>query len=426
MKQYTQNDKIEQVTEKTLVVGVDIGSTKQYARAFDYRGREMDRVFWFMDCRSGYELFLKWMQGLQSAKGMDKIIVGAEPTGHYWFGLRRFLDEAGIQLVLVNPLHVSKAKELDDNNQTKSDLKDPKVIARLVTEGRYSVPYIPRGVYAELRNMWFLRQRVVDSEVKLRNRIARWFKIYFPEDTQAYGSFAAKSSIALLKAACMPEDILQLGADGIVELWRAMKLRAVGKKKAGSLLAAAARSTGQKEGTGAARMEMQMLLDEWELLSKQHQQIDEKLKELCEQIPKSENLLAIKGIGFVTVAGFLAEVGDIKRFDSPKQIVKLAGLALRENSSGKHKGKTTISKRGRARLRKLLFAGVIPLLATNDAFHSLHVYYTTRKQNPPKKKQSVIAICCKLVRIFYALLTKGTAFDSSKMLGDIHRPQLAA
>ena len=357
---------------------------------------------------------------------MDKIIVGAEPTGHYWFGLRRFLDEAGIQLVLVNPLHVCRSKELDDNNQTKNDQKDPKVIARLVMEGRYSVPYIPRGVYAELRNMWFLRQRVVDAEVTLRNRIARWFKIYFPEYTQAYHSFAAKSSIALLKAACLPEDILQLGADGIVELWRALRLRAVGEQKAESLVAIAARSTGQKEGAGAARMEMEMLLEDWEVLRKRHEKIDEKLGELCEQIPESKNLFAIKGIGLTTVAGFLAEVGDIKRFDSPKQIVKLAGLALRENSSGKHKGKTTISKRGRARLRRLLFAGVIPLLATNDAFRSLHVYYTTRKQNPLKKKQSVIAICCKLVRIFYALLTKGTAFDSSKMLGDIHRPPMAA
>ena len=169
-----------------------------------------------------------------------------------------------------------------------------------------------------------------------------------------------------------------------------------------------------------------MLLEDWGVLQKRHEKIDAKLRELCEQIPESKNLLAIKGIGLTTVAGFLAEVGDIQRFDSPKQIVKLAGLALRENSSGKHKGKTTISKRGRARLRRLLFAGAMPLLATNDAFRSLHGYYTTRQQNPLKKKQSVIAICCKLVRIFYALLTKGTAFDSRKMLGDIHRPPLAA
>ena len=62
-------------------------------------------------------------------------------------------------------------------------------------------------------------------------------------------------------------------------------------------------------------------------------------------------MLTIKGVGIITAAGFIAEVGDIKRFTHPSQIQKLAGLNLIENSSGKHKGKTSISKRGRARLR---------------------------------------------------------------------------
>lgn len=45
---YTQNEKIEQVTDTTLVVGVDIGSQTHYARAFDNRGRERTkRVFHF-------------------------------------------------------------------------------------------------------------------------------------------------------------------------------------------------------------------------------------------------------------------------------------------------------------------------------------------------------------------------------------------
>ena len=64
-----------------------------------------------------------------------------------------------------------------------------------------------------------------------------------------------------------------------------------------------------------------------------------------------EKLLTIKGIGHITVAGFLSEVGEIGRFDSPKQIKKLAWLELKENSSGKHKGQTSISKRGRKKLR---------------------------------------------------------------------------
>lgn len=53
-----------------------------------------------------------------------------------------------------------------------------------------------------------------------------------------------------------------------------------------------------------------------------------------------------KGVGITTAAGFVAEVGDISRFTHPSQIQKLAGLNLVESSSGKHKGQTTISKRG--------------------------------------------------------------------------------
>ena len=100
--------------------------------------------------------------------------------------------------------------------------------------------------------------------------------------------------------------------------------------------------------------------------------------------------------------------------------------ALRENSSGKHKGQTTISKRGRSRLRAILFNGTIPLIAVNPEFRSLHEYYTTRAVNPLKKKQSVIAISCKLIRVFYAILTKKVEYDGAKMLADIHRGAKAA
>ena len=71
-------------------------------------------------------------------------------------------------------------------------------------------------------------------------------------------------------------------------------------------------------------------------------------------------MLAIKDIGVITVARFLAEVGDVRRFESPRQIQKLAGPSLRENSSGKHKGETTISKRDRSKLWDVLFNAVIP------------------------------------------------------------------
>ena len=88
--------------------------------------------------------------------------------------------------------------------------------------------------------------------------------------------------------------------------------------------------------------------------------------------------------------------------------------------------KTTISKRGRSKLRAVLFNAAIPLIAKNPEFRSLHEYYTTRANNPLKKKQSVIAISCKLIRVFYAILANGVSYDPQKMMSDIHRqPQVA-
>ena len=141
------------------------------------------------------------------------------------------------------------------------------------------------------------------------------------------------------------------------------------------------------------------------------------------KVPNVEKLLAIKGIGLITVAGFLAEVGEIVRFDSPKQIQKLAGLELKENSSGKHRGQTSISKRGRKKLRKILFQAVLPLLRSNAEFADVYQYYTTRQNNPLKGKQAVIAVGCKLIRIFYAILTKGIDYDADRMRSDIIHPQ---
>ena len=81
-----------------------------------------------------------------------------------------------------------------------------------------------------------------------------------------------------------------------------------------------------------------------------------------------EKLLAIKGVGIITIAGFIAEVSDIRHFKSPKQIQKYAGLKLVENSSGKYKGRSRISKRGRRKLRRILYQVMIPLLASNKEF----------------------------------------------------------
>jgi transposase len=125
---------------------------------------------------------------------------------------------------------------------------------------------------------------------------------------------------------------------------------------------------------------------------KHHEQVMALVEQLVKQIPGTDEIIKIKGLGLITVAGTMAEVGDFDRFEHPKQIQKLAGLNIRENSSGKFKGQTTIAKRGRKRLRAILFRAMLPMTAKNAEFRILHQYYTTRADNPLKKMQSLIAL----------------------------------
>jgi transposase len=420
---FTQNEKLNQVSVNSIVIGVDIASELHYARAFDWRGVELGKVFKFENNVEGFTSFNGWINDLKEQAKKDAILIGAEPTGHYWFGLAAYLKEQSIKLVLVNPFHVKRSKELDDNHPGKTDSKDPKTIAKLVIEGRYNEPYIPEGVYAELRITTSCRLRIIKELNGVKNRIQRWIKIYFPEYTKVFGSFEAVSSMIVLETAPLPADIIALGAEGINKLWRDKKLRAVGIKRANCLYDAGKNTIGCTEGSASARLEIQLLLEDYRNKIKQYDSVMKAIEDLCMQIPEVEKLLKIKGVGIVIVAGFVSEIGDIRRFHSPKQIQKLAGLALKETSSGKCKGQTTISKRGRSRLRAVLFQAVMPLVAKNAEFAEIHRYYTTRIKNPLKKKQSLIALSCKLIRVFYAILSKGIAYDSTKLISDIHRPE---
>ena len=418
---YTQNERINQITESTLIIGIDIASEIHYARAFSSRGIEYGKVIKFSNDIEGFEEFSKWTAEIKEKYQKEHVVVGMEPTGHYWFNIAHFFKDSQMRIVLVNPFHVKRSKELDDNNPTKNDRKDPKTIAMLVKDGRYMVPYIPEDIYSEIRNASDTRHKIVKQLNSIRNNVQRWLSIYFPEFKNVFGDWEGKAALMALNEFPTPEKVIEKGIAGITECWRKEISRAVGRKRATHLYDMAKSSVGVRTGLRAAENDLKCLLEQYMTYMRQYETTIALLEELVLQIPGTSKMLEIKGIGLITVAGFIAEVGDINRFEHPKQIQKLAGLNLKENSSGKHKGKTTISKRGRKRLRSILFQCLIPLLATNQEFKEIHKYYTTRENNPLKKRQSMILICCKLIRIFYTLLKKNVAYDPQKMLSDITR-----
>ncbi len=121
---YKQNDRLNQLTDETLIIGIDIAKEFHVARAQDIRGGiEFGKSIKFNNSLSGYLEFESWIKDIKLTENKITVIIGMEPTGHYWLNIARYLKANDYTVVTVNPMHVKKIKELDDNLQTKTDKK---------------------------------------------------------------------------------------------------------------------------------------------------------------------------------------------------------------------------------------------------------------------------------------------------------------
>ena len=413
--------RINQIDEDSLIVGIDIAKNKHAARAQDFRGIEYGKVRYFLNREHDFERIKRWILNLAKKASKKDIIIGLEPTGHYWLNLGEHLKNKKMKFVLVNPAHVKKTKTLDDNSPTKTDKKDARVIAQLVKDGRYSEPNMLEGLYAELRVAMTHRERLNKDLMRIKAKVHQWIDKYFPEFLDVFSKWEGKASISTLREIPLPDQVNKLKIEEIVKVFKKGAKRAVGKKKAKKLKVAAKRTVGIKKGLKMAKIEIKNLIIQYKMLNTQKEELEKEIEEMVIDLPGAKEMESIKGVGIMTVAGFISEIGDIRNYDHPRQIRKLAGLNLVENSSGKHKGKTKISKRGRPKLRSILYRVTWPLVGQNKEFRQLHEYYTTRDKNPLKKKQSLIVMACKLIRVFYALGKKRVKYDGEKLMKDIKR-----
>ena len=421
---FDKNKKLTFIDDDMLILGCDVGSETHYLRAIDTRGRELSKsAFSFSNSLEGFQSAKDWAVKLAAENDKNQIVLGLEPTGHYWFCLTTWMISNGISVVQVNPYAVKQTKELEDNSQLKDDRKDPKLIANLVKDGNFGMPYLPEKLYAELRRLSMFRDQLNEDRIRFLNRLHREMKIYFPEYKDAFGKFDGAFSVEVLRKAPFPEDLIELGRDGIKQIWHDAKLRGRGYSKAEGILKYAGESVGIKDGADVSRMAVKWFVERIIELDEQLSDIEKQLNQKCKEIPHAENILEISGIGENILSGILAEMGDISRFDDVKEIQKLSGLGLVACSSGKHKGETKISHRGRKRLRYWLFQGAKSAVAHAGEFKELHDYYTTRPDNPLKKMQSLIVIACKLLRVIYTILRTGTKYDPKKLLSDIKRQE---
>ena len=202
--------------------------------------------------------------------------------------------------------------------------------------------------------------------------------------------------------------------------------KTVGIQKVRKLIATAEASIGVGYGMDSCKLRLGQLIEELEMMEKQLNEIEQSMEKLLYATGYAESLLSIKGIGVVTAARFLGEVGDPLRFADARQIANYAGYNLIEDSSGKSKSGTVISKRGRNRLRNLLYQMAFTMVNCNPEMKALHLYLTSRENNPLKKKQSLVVVSKKIITVIYSLLKKQATYDPALALGTVRRKQMKA
>lgn len=422
---------LDEITPTTLIVGIDIAKLVHWARFVDYRGKEVGKVISFKNDRQGFESIVARIQEICKAKALqhpfDSVVIGMEPTGHYWKALANYLMKAEYKVIGINPFHTKKAKELDDNSPTKNDKKDAYTIARLIASGRFFDTYIPQDMYADLRVLTNTRFSIMKRYTAVKNTITAILDEYFPEICTVFKHpLDGKASRQVLRSCPFPTLILEMGEAGVLaEIRKAVK-KSVGIKKVKQLIKTAETSVGVEYGIESARQRLNMLLDDLDLAEKHLSEIELSMEQIIITTGYSNQILSIKGIKIVSAAMFLGEIGDPLRFQNARQIANYAGYNLIEDSSGKSKSGTCISKRGRSKLRCVLYQMAYTMVSVNKEMKALYKYLKTRKDNPLKKKQALVVISKKIITIIHSLLKKQTTYDPRLVLGAVRLEKMAA
>lgn len=408
-----QNQRIELITSNHLIIGIDIAKFTHVARATDYRGIERGSYLTFSNDLEGFEKLYSWAQSLMLQFHKTELIFGVEPTGHYWINFAFWLKEKTLQLVLVNPFQVKRNKENRDNSPTKNDIKDALVIADMVKNGYYSEATIHDDQYRALRQLVSTRDFIIKQVSGVVNYIHRWIDMYFPEFTQVFKEITSKTALATLAEFAHPSDLCHLTVQDIVTGWKKRLKRAGSRSVAAALIHAAQHTAAIPGCVEEAKLSISMLISQLDLFHKQLAQMEEKLGYLVRTIPTTPSIQTIKGISDITLAVLYSEAGDLSRFAHGNQLLRLAGLHLSENSSGRHKGEVRITKRGRPNLRKALYMTVFQMVSTNPEFRALHEY--NKQVKKMKGMKSLMKLCGKLARMLVAIAKSHSEYDGSRV-----------
>ena len=155
------------------------------------------------------------------------------------------------------------------------------------------------------------------------------------------------------------------------------------------------------------------MLADWRSTKTRQVEVETRMVEILDSLHLTELVTSIPGISAVGAAAILAETGDPTRFDSPRALVKHAGLCPRDNSSGTATGRSRISGRGRPLLRLAAWRAVWGALPNNPVMATRYQHLTTRADNPLSDGQARAAIAAALLRWLHVITTRRISWDAT-------------
>jgi len=319
-------------------------------------------------------------------------------------------------------MHTKKLKELQGNSPNKTDTKDPRVIADIIELGHALSLVIPVGIPAQLRRLAHARERSTQRRTVLLNQLQDLVFLLFPEFLQVMKGVKSRSAQYLLRYYPMPQDIVKYGWESLAVNLKRISRGQLGEQRAQALYESARSSVGLKEGQESILLEIKNILAFVEASDCFITEVEKEMRNYLRQVPYSKFILSLKGVGEITTAGLIGEVGDFRQFKTVSEVTKLAGLDLFEISSGKHKGQRHISKRGRPLIRKLLFFAAINVVRKGGILHEPYQRYLQRGM---EKMKALIAIARKLLRVIYALVRDHSNYVSGYSKTELYLKEVA-
>ena len=413
LEQFRQLRKEIQRSDEYLIVGIDVGKDRHHAFFRTATGRTLFKRLVFENSYEGFERLLNQVELLRLENGLREVVFGMEPTGNYHKPLGEFLIRRLAQVVLVSNVAAKENRKSLDGRWDKHDAKDAANVADLVSQGKFLFYEYPEVRIKELRVLLALKRKLKRQEhgyrVRIRNHLVAK---YFPE-LDRYFDQSEKYSLAIVRWCLDPRSLSGYEFDEFVRMVAPQMRGGQQENRLRTILQMARNSIGCEMGPGA-EYEARVMVEGLRQIRIVIGDTDKQIQELCQQFSEYEYLLSIPGFGPDVSSKVLGAVGDPYRFQNGHQVLKMAGLDLNAERSGKGSewARPKISKKGKADLRYALYQAAFVASTKNRHFM---VYYTNqlrgREREPGIKTKMRVKLSAKMLIIAWTLMKKKEPFN---------------